>query len=196
MNALKSKLIIDHSFVGVGYGCQFLGNNAQWRVCSSGTTCIGPHKLTGDLNLLFQIPLAIQIIPAIGLLLSVRYRYHDRSKCSCQPLCLLFSGMFVLPYSPRWLAKQGRHEEARATLFRLHGGRKNAREDIVQSEFDEMLDQIRWGRCNAHWQSRRRRRLADTCRSFAANQRRRTLSPATRISSAAAPTSIEPCVDA
>jgi len=83
----------------VGYGCQFLGNNAQWR-----------------------IPLAIQIIPAVGLLF----------------------GMFVLPYSPRWLAKQGRHEEARATLFRLHGGRKNAREDIVQSEFDEMLDQIRW----------------------------------------------------
>jgi hypothetical protein len=57
----------------------------------------------------------------------------------------IISGMFVLPYSPRWLAKQGRHEEARATLFRLHGGRKNAREDIVQSEFDEMLDQIRWG---------------------------------------------------
>jgi len=65
--------------------------------------------------------------------------------------------MFLLPYSPRWLAKQGRTEEAKATLFRLHGGRKNAREDIVQSEFEEMLDQIRWGACfggGSRWKNR------------------------------------------
>lgn len=56
--------------------------------------------------------------------------------------------MFVLPYSPRWLAKQGRHEESRNTLIRLHGGRKNAREDVVEIEFQEMLTQIEWEREN------------------------------------------------
>jgi hypothetical protein len=67
--------------------------------------------------------------------------------------------MFLLPYSPRWLAKQGRTEEAKATLFRLHGGRKNAREDIVQAEFEEMLDQIRWGERSVRGRTWKKRTL-------------------------------------
>ncbi|WVR09807.1 hypothetical protein IAU60_006883 [Kwoniella sp. DSM 27419] len=83
----------------VGYGCQFIANDGQWRV-----------------------PLGIQIVPAI----------------------MLLGGMFLLPYSPRWLAKKGRHDEAKSTLIRLHGGAKNARLDVVESEFAEMLAQIEW----------------------------------------------------
>jgi len=86
----------------VGYGCQFLGNTAQFRV-----------------------PLAIQIVPAI----------------------LLLIGMFFLPFSPRWLAKKGRTDEARSTLIRLHGGRR-ARLEIVEAEIQEMLAQIAWEREN------------------------------------------------
>jgi len=52
--------------------------------------------------------------------------------------------MFFLPYSPRWLAKQERLEESKATLFRLHGGSKNADANIVEEEFEEMMEQIRW----------------------------------------------------
>lgn len=55
--------------------------------------------------------------------------------------------MFFLPYSPRWLAKQGRNEEAKATLIRLHGGR-TAHVEIVEAEFSEMLAQIDWEREN------------------------------------------------
>lgn len=55
------------------------------------------------------------------------------------------SGMFILPYSPRWLAKQGRHDEGRATLIRLHGGRKNAQTNVVEAEYAEILNQIEWG---------------------------------------------------
>lgn len=53
--------------------------------------------------------------------------------------------MFFLPYSPRWLTKQGRSEEARNTLVRLHGGPKKAKMDIVDAEFTEMQLQIDWG---------------------------------------------------
>ena len=53
--------------------------------------------------------------------------------------------MFFLPYSPRWLTKQGRTEEAKNTLIRLHGGTKSAKMDIVEAEFLEMRHQIDWG---------------------------------------------------
>lgn len=53
--------------------------------------------------------------------------------------------MFFLPYSPRWLAKQGRSEEAKQTLIRLHGGDRKANMTIVNAEFLEMQVQIDWG---------------------------------------------------
>ncbi|KAF7337060.1 High-affinity glucose transporter [Mycena venus] len=83
----------------VGYGCQFLRNDAQWRV-----------------------PLAIQIFPA----------------------ALLFLGMFILPYSPRWLVEQGRHDEALAVVQRLHGTEENT--EFIKLEFAEMLEQIQYER--------------------------------------------------
>ena len=64
---------------------------------------------------------------------------NNRSKAD-----LVHSGMSILPYSPRWLAKQGRHEEGRATLVRLHGGRKNAQIHVVEAEYAEILTQIEW----------------------------------------------------
>lgn len=56
--------------------------------------------------------------------------------------------MFVLPYSPRWLAKQDRLDEAKATLIRLHGGSRMANTAAVEAEFEEMLSQIAWEREN------------------------------------------------
>ncbi|KAG8810794.1 hypothetical protein FRC18_003884 [Serendipita sp. 400] len=85
----------------VGYGCQFLKNDAQWR-----------------------IPLAIQIVPAVMLLL----------------------GMFVLPFSPRWLIAQGREDEAFAVVQRLHGNVKNA--EFTKLEFAEMVEQIKYEKAN------------------------------------------------
>ncbi|KAL7416469.1 general substrate transporter, partial [Mrakia frigida] len=85
----------------VGYGCQFLQNDGQWRV-----------------------PLAIQIVPAV----------------------ILGAGMFVLPYSPRWLAQEGRHEEAMASLIRLHGSEANR--ELIAFEYDEIVTQIAWEKEN------------------------------------------------
>ncbi|KAJ7195653.1 general substrate transporter [Mycena pura] len=85
----------------VGYGCQFIRNDGQWRVA-----------------------LAIQILPA----------------------ALLFLGMFILPFSPRWLVDQGRHDEARAVVQLLHGDEHN--QEFVDLEFAEMLEQIRYEKEN------------------------------------------------
>jgi hypothetical protein len=40
---------------------------------------------------------------------------------------------------------QGRHQEGRATLLKLHGGRRNARIGAVEAEYAEILTQIEWG---------------------------------------------------
>lgn len=53
------------------------------------------------------------------------------------PAVVLGFGMFLSPYSPRWLAQQGRHEEAFQALLRLHGNQ--ADRDIVQYEIDEII---------------------------------------------------------
>jgi hypothetical protein len=74
----------------------------------------------------FRIPLAIQIVPAV----------------------ILFAGMFVLPYSPRWLASVGRDAEGKAALIRLHGGERRADMEVIDAEFDEILAQLQWEREN------------------------------------------------
>ncbi|KAJ6459470.1 general substrate transporter [Mycena vitilis] len=81
----------------VGYGCQFIRNDAQWRV-----------------------PLAVQIFPAT----------------------MLFLGMFILPFSPRWLVEQGRHDEALVVIQQLHGTKEN--KEFIDLEFAEMLEQIQY----------------------------------------------------
>ncbi|KAJ7500333.1 general substrate transporter [Mycena galericulata] len=81
----------------VGYGCQFIRSDAQWRAA-----------------------LGVQIFPA----------------------ALLFLGMFVLPFSPRWLLGQGRNDEALAVVQQLHGDKNN--KEFIDLEFAEMLEQIQY----------------------------------------------------
>ncbi|KAJ7646478.1 general substrate transporter [Roridomyces roridus] len=72
----------------------------------------------------WRVPLGVQIVPAL----------------------MLFLGMFVLPFSPRWLVDQGRIDEARVVVQRLHGN--NTNKEFIELEFAEMLEQIRYEKEN------------------------------------------------
>ncbi|KAI9279697.1 general substrate transporter [Umbelopsis sp. AD052] len=74
----------------------------------------------------WRLPLALQILPSI----------------------LLFFGMFVLPYSPRWLVDKNRNEEALHTLARLHA-EGNTEDPYVVQEYNEIVAYVKFERENA-----------------------------------------------
>ena len=64
------------------------------------------------------------------------------------PAVLLFFGLFLLPESPRWLARHDKWEEAHAVLTLVHGkGNPNA--PFVTLEMNEIKQMIEFERQNA-----------------------------------------------
>ncbi|CAE6499669.1 unnamed protein product [Rhizoctonia solani] len=57
------------------------------------------------------------------------------------PAIILFLGMFIFPYSPRWLVAQGREDEAYQVLEKLHFD--GANREWLDTEFAEICEQIR-----------------------------------------------------
>jgi hypothetical protein len=74
----------------------------------------------------FRIPWAIQMVPAI----------------------LLLIGLFFLPESPRWLARKDRWDDCMAVLTLVHG-KGNGNLPFVQAEFNEIKDMCEFERRNA-----------------------------------------------
>jgi hypothetical protein len=74
----------------------------------------------------FRIPWALQMIPAIILLI----------------------GLMFLPESPRWLARKDRWEETQAVLVLVHG-KGDPNSPFVKIEMDEIKQMIEFERQNA-----------------------------------------------
>ena len=65
---------------------------------------------------------------------------------------LMIGIMFFVPESPRWLLLQGRIEEAREVIERLHRDKKHPNDDFVQFEFYQMQKQAEVDRTlDASW---------------------------------------------
>lgn len=74
----------------------------------------------------FRIPWGLQMIPAI----------------------FLFFGLFLLPESPRWLARKDRWEECHSVLTLVHG-KGDPNNHFVQVELQEIKDVCEFERANA-----------------------------------------------
>jgi hypothetical protein len=65
----------------------------------------------------------------------------------CLPPLILLSGIYWLPESPRWLMINGRYEEARRNLLKLHTPEEAAIEIVqiqAQMEIDRTLRSSYW----------------------------------------------------
>lgn len=81
--------------------------------------CYGCSYIKGTAA--FRVPWGLQMIPALFLL----------------------AGLFILPESPRWLAKHGRWDESLATLALVHS-HGNADDFFVQREMKEIRDEVEY----------------------------------------------------
>jgi len=112
---------------------------------------ISPPHMRGFLTGLTQFMISIGFLVANWIGYGTQFIQSDaqwRVPLGVQifPATLLFIGMFILPYSPRWLVDQGRNDEALAVVQQLHGDNKN--EEFIELEFAEMLEQIRYEKEN------------------------------------------------
>ncbi|KAF2099240.1 MFS sugar transporter [Rhizodiscina lignyota] len=72
----------------------------------------------------WRFPIAFQMVPAI----------------------LLLIGSPWLPFSPRWLMMQGRHEEAHNVLMRLHRDKNDPHDTTARKEYYQMKKQVEFDR--------------------------------------------------
>lgn len=84
---------------------------------SYGCSFIGGETADDYLTASWRVPWALQMIPAI----------------------FLFGMMFLMPESPRWLAKQDRWEDCNATLALVHG-KGDPNHPFVLAEAQEIRD--------------------------------------------------------
>lgn len=74
-------------------------------------------------NAAWRVPLALQMVPTIGL----------------------FTIMWFLPESPRWLVSKGREAEALQILARVHAD-GDMSDDYVVTEYAEIKEKLEWER--------------------------------------------------
>jgi MFS transporter, SP family, arabinose:H+ symporter len=88
---------------------------------------VAPAKMRGRLGIMYQLAIVVgsTAAPLVAYVLvrvfpdTVSWRWMFGSQMA---VVLVFASfLFLLPHSPRWLARQGRFEEARQVLARVHG---------------------------------------------------------------------------
>lgn len=111
------------------YGTSFIGGqacdaNATTEFGDAGVwdpyTDVPVGGCTGQTDLAWRLPLALQTVPAVILLVGAPF----------------------LPFSPRWLMSKGREEECRATLSKLRALPLD--DPIVEGEYLEIMASVKF----------------------------------------------------
>jgi sugar porter (SP) family MFS transporter len=109
---------------------------------------LAPAETRGRYVSSYQLAITIGILVAyiVDALLSPSGDWRLMLGIAVVPGALLIVFVLIAPRSPRWLMKEGRREEARATLIQVRGSRGvDERLDEVQAEIDrESAERASW----------------------------------------------------
>lgn len=110
---------------------------------------VSPQEIRGSLLVLEQFSIVFGIIVSYWITFGTRYMAGEWSYrlpflIQIFPALLLGSCVFLLPFSPRWLASQGRDDECLASLLRLR--QVPADDPRVQAEWLEIRAEVTFQR--------------------------------------------------
>jgi SP family arabinose:H+ symporter-like MFS transporter len=101
---------------------------------------VSPARLRGRLGIMFQLAVCIGALLAVladyflAKHLSPHWSWRWMFASEMVPIVGFLIGLCFIPYSPRWLAKQGRYDEALAVLTRIEGP------DVARAEIKRIKD--------------------------------------------------------
>ena len=133
-------LIVGRIIVGFGIG---LSSSAVPVYISE----VSPADARGWTVSLFQLAITLGILLAyiVDYAFASIQGWRWMFGLAVVPAAIFAFGMFFLPESPRWLAKRGRHDEARAILSRIRDT------DDVDSELQEIARSLDRAEEHGHW---------------------------------------------
>ncbi|KAL3517523.1 hypothetical protein ACH5RR_020112 [Cinchona calisaya] len=102
---------------------------------------IAPKDLRGALTTInqFMICAGVSVSFIIGTLLT----WRTLASVGLIPCAVLLLGLFIIPESPRWLAKGGRQKEFEAALQKLRGSKADISEEAVEiQDYIETLQRL------------------------------------------------------
>ncbi|XP_071741327.1 sugar transporter ERD6-like 7 [Rutidosis leptorrhynchoides] len=102
---------------------------------------IAPKNLRGLLTAANQLMItaAVSLSFVIGTLMS----WRNLSLIGLAPCIVLITGLFFIPESPRWLAKNGDHKEFHLALRKLRGNDANISEEAAEiQDYIETLEKL------------------------------------------------------
>lgn len=102
---------------------------------------IAPKDLRGALTTInqFMICAGVSVSFMIGTLLA----WRTLALVGLMPCAILLLGLFVIPESPRWLAKGRRQREFEAALQRLRGSKADISEEAIEiQDYIETLERL------------------------------------------------------
>lgn len=114
---------------------------------------IAPKKSRGALSTLFQLAITIGVLTAYGVnyALAGAEAWRWMLGLGAVPAIILVVGMLPLKESPRWLAIQGRQDEARSVLRRARNTEQEVDDEMRAIEDAKQHEEAGWGELKRRW---------------------------------------------
>ncbi|KAK4482242.1 hypothetical protein RD792_009389 [Penstemon davidsonii] len=132
----KGVLLLDIGRLATGYGMGVFSFVVPVFIAE-----IAPKDLRGALTTINQLMICTGV--SVSFIIGTVLSWRALALIGVLPCVVLLVGLFVMPESPRWLAKQGNQKEFEASLRRLRGKNADLSEEAAEiQDYIETLERL------------------------------------------------------